>query len=425
FALSVATAVLFGMIPALKSSRTNLNDALGSSQRHTAGAVHQRLRGLLVIAETALALLLLVSAGLMFRSFLLLRSDNPGFDTHNRLTMRVDLQGAKYREVDPQGAFFRQCLERISTLPGVVAAGAASNLPGENGGSSGIQVVGQPEPPNGQKPLVGTYLITPGYFQAAGIQLIQGRVFADSDGAKSTPVTVIDKRLADQYFPGQNPIGRHVKIDKDREIVGVVGNVKEQGFNENMPELYFPNDQSPSSSLALVIETAVDPLSLTDSVTEAVQSVDHDEPVRNVRTLQAVYDEGQISARLSTTLFVVFGLLAMVLAAIGTYGVMSYSANQRTHEIGIRIAMGARSGDVMRLMLRQGAGLASVGVVTGIVASLALTRFMSTLLFGVRANDPLTFAAAAFALIIVALLACYIPARRATSVDPMTALRHE
>ncbi|HYL98565.1 MAG TPA: ABC transporter permease [Blastocatellia bacterium] len=425
FGLAVITAVLFGIIPAFRSSRPNLNDALGSSQRQTAGAAHQRLRALLVIGEVAVALLLLVSAGLMFRSSLLLRADYPGFDTRNVLTMRVDLQSYKYKEDDQQAAFFKQAIEKISALPGVESAGGTTSLPGENGGSSGLQIVGEPAPADNQKPLAGTYVVTPGYFRAAGIKLLEGRLFTEADDAKSAPVTIIDQRLVDKYFKDQNPIGRHVNVDKDREIIGVVGTVKEQGFNENMPELYFPNSQLPNSSLELVIKTGVEPLSLTNSVTGAIQSVDHDQPVRRVSSLQAVYEEGQLGSKLSTTLFVAFGLLALTLAAVGIYGVMAYSASQRTHEIGIRMAMGARPGDVMGLMLRQGAFLGLIGAGIGIGASLLLTRFLSGLLFGVKPTDPLTFGAAALVLILVALAACYLPARRATGVDPIKALRWE
>ena len=424
-ALAVATAVLFGIFPALRLSRPNLNDALASSQRQTAGAAHRRLRSSLVVSEMALALLLLVSAGLMFRSFILLRRDNPGFDPRGALTMRVALPAYKYKEPQ-QAAFFKEALDKISTMPGVVAAGAVSTLPGENGSSSGIHVAGQPEPADGQRPLVGTYTATPEYFHAAAIQLLGGRVFTESDDAKSPLVTVIDKRLAEQYFPGENPIGRRVNFwGKDFEIVGVVGNVKEHGFNENMAEAYASEAQLPGSSMSLVVRTAVDPLSLTNSVTGAVQSVDSDQPVWDVSALETVYDEGQLHARLNTSLFMAFGLLALILSAVGIYGVMSYSAAQRTHEIGIRMAMGARPAEVMRLMLGQGASLALLGVGIGVVASIGLTRLMSTLLFGVKATDPITFAAASIVLILVGLAACYVPARRATSIDPMRALRDQ
>src|SRR5262249_32556392 len=231
---------------------------------------------------------------------------------------------------------------------------------------------------------------------------------------------------AEQFFPGQNPLGQRVNIwGADREIVGIVRNVKEHGFNENMPEIYFPQAQVPQSSVAFVIRGVIDPMALTSSVTGAIQGIDPDQPVRDVRTLQDIYDEGLLSTRLNTTLLVIFALLALVLAGVGTYGVVSYSASQRTHEIGIRMAMGARRSDVMKLIVGQGAIMALIGVGIGLVGAFVATRWMASLLFRVSAKDPATFAVVAILLTAVALLACYLPARRATSVDPMDALRYE
>src|SRR5262249_20077522 len=368
FIVAVATAVLFGLAPAFQSSRPNLNDALASSQRHTAGSQHRRLRSLLVIAETAVALVLLIGAGLMFRSFLLLQRDNPGFNPQNTLTLTVALPRAKYPgpssfksevysewlKTERFTPFFRQALQAIEALPGVTAAGAGSNLPGQNGSSSGLAVVGQPAP-SGSRPLAGTYVVTPGYFRAAELSLVQGRLFTETDHVKGTSVAIIDRRLAEQFFPGQNPLGQRVNIwGVDREIIGIVGNVKEHGFNENMPEIYFPQAQSPRDYLALVVRGAVDPTALAASVTGAIQSIDSDQPVSDVRTLQEIYDEGLLSTRLNTTLLVIFALLALVLAGVGTYGVVSYSASQRTHEIRIRMAMGARPPHLIRLLVWHG-----------------------------------------------------------------------
>jgi putative ABC transport system permease protein len=438
-ALSVVTALLFGIAPAFQSSRPNLNDALASSQRYSAGSGHRRLRNLLVVAETSLALVLLIGAGLMFRSFMLLQRDNPGFNPHNVLTMGVDLPEAKYptassfkpdvysawlstQRITP---FFNQALKAIEALPGVTAAGGCNQLPGQNGNSSGLAVTGQPAP-KGARPLVGTYVVTPGYFRAAEIPLVEGRVFADTDEAKGPPVVVIDRRLSDQFFPGQDAVGQRVSIwGADRQIVGVVGNVKEHGFNENMPEIYFPFAQIASSSLALVVRTGVGSASLGASVTGAIQSIDSDQPVHHIRTLEQIYDIGLLQTRLSTALLVVFALLALVLAGVGTYGVVSYTASQRTHEIGIRMAMGATRHDVMQLVVGQGARLALIGVGIGLIMALVVTRWMASLLFQVSAKDPATFVVVAILLTGVALLACYFPARRATSVDPMSSLRCE
>src|SRR5262249_55625886 len=299
--------------------------------------------------------------------------------------------------------FFRQALQAIEALPGVTAAGAGSNLPGQNGSSSGLAVVGQPAP-SGSRPLAGTYVVTPGYFRAAELSLVQGRLFTETDDVKGTSVAIIDRRLAEQFFPGQNPLGQRVNIwGVDREIIGIVGNVKEHGFNKNMPEIYFPQAQSPRDYLALVVRGAVDPTALAASVTGAIQSIDSDQPVSDVRTLQEIYDESLLSTRLNTTLLVIFALLALVLAGVGTYCVVSYSASQRTHEIGIRMAMGASRRDVMRLVVGQGATLALIGVGIGLVSAFVVTRWMATLLFRVSATDPGTFAAVAGLLTIVAL----------------------
>jgi len=438
-ALSVATAVLFGIAPAFQSSRPNLNEALASSQRYSAGSSQGRLRSLLVVAETALALVLLVAAGLMFRSFLLLQRDDPGFNPNNVLTMGVSLPEAKYPtassfkpevysawlNTERMTPFFNQVLKAIQAVPGVTAAAASSQLPGQNGNSTGVAVVGQPAP-SGGRPLVGNYFVTPSYFQAAEIPLVDGRVFAETDQAKGPPVAVIDRRLAEQFFPGQNPLGHRVNIfGADREIIGVVGNVKEHGFNENMPEIYFPYAQAPNGSVSLVVRGVVDPASLASSVTSAIQGIDSDQPVHDIRTLKEIYEEGLLSTRLSTTLLVAFAILALVLAGVGTYGVVSYSASQRTHEIGIRMAMGASRGDVMGLVVGQGARLAIIGIGVGLVMAFVFTRWMASLLFQVSPKDPWTFAAVAILLTVVALLACYFPARRATSVDPMSSLRCE
>jgi putative ABC transport system permease protein len=439
FLLSVATAVLFGLAPAFQGSRTNLNDALGSSQRSTVGSHHRRVRGLLVIGETALALVLLVGAGLMFRSLLLLQRDNPGFNPGNALTVAFDLPDAKYpgpTAFKPEviaawiktqriTQFARQALEAIDGLPGVVGAGGCNQLPGQNGNSSGILVAGQSNP-SGTRPLAGTYEVTPGFFRAAEISLIQGRVFTDGDDANAPARVVIDQRLAEQFFPGQNPIGQRVAVfGADREIIGIVGNVKEHGFNENMPTVYLPQWQNPQGSQSIVVRTSVDPSTLAAAVVAAIQSVDSDQPVHDIRPLQEIYDEGLLATKLNTTLMVAFALLALTLAGVGTYGVVSYSASQRTHEIGIRMAMGASRRDVMRMVIGQGAALALVGVGIGLIAAFAVTRWMASMLFGVSPKDPVTFAVVAIALTVVALVACYFPARRATSVDPMDALRYD
>lgn len=424
FLISVGTAIIFGLVPAFKSSRPDLNDALGSSRRFSP-AGHNRIRNFLVVAETAIALLLLVSAGLMLRSFLMLSADNPGFNPEGALTFRIDLPDYKYPG-EKQPLFFKQAVEKIRALPGVIAAAGTQNLPGQNGNSSGVEIVGQPSLPSGHKPLVGTMVVTNGYFRTASVPIIQGRDFQETDDLKNPLVVIIDRRFAEHYFKGLNPIGQQVRLyGKDMQIIGIAENVKEHGFNANMPELYLSESQAPSSGMAIIARTSVDPESLAKSMEDAVHSIDSDQPVYAFRTLHAVFDENLMPVRLNTTLLVAFGLLALLLAAVGTYGVVSYSTSQRNHEIGIRLAMGATPSDVLRLIVFQGGRIALLGVGLGVAGSLLVTRWMSSLLFGIRPTDLPTFAVAAVALSLVGLLACYLPARRAISGDPLSALRSE
>ncbi|HEV2388308.1 MAG TPA: ABC transporter permease [Candidatus Acidoferrales bacterium] len=427
FALAVLASVLFGLAPAIDASRVSLNAALGSAGRLTAGLASHRLRSLLVVAETALALVLLVGAGLMFRSFLLLSADYPGFNPHGALTMRVDLPSSKYPKDAQQAAFFQQALARVRALPGVVAAGGGSSLPGQNNSSTELVIVGRPAPPSGRNPLVGFTIVTPGYFAAAELPLLRGRLFIDADTAGSAPAVIVDQRLARTYFARRDAIGQQLHImGKDRvTIVGVVGNVKEHGFNENMPELYLPEAQFPGSSLALVVRSAGNPMALAAGVAGAIRATDTDQPVDRVQTLEQVYEAVLLGSRLNAFLLVSFGLLALVLAAVGTYGVISFAAGQRTQEMGIRMVLGASRTEILKLVMNQGARLSLVGVAIGIAGALALTHLMASVLFEVKPTDPTTFAGAATALMLAALGASWLPALRAMNTEPAAALRHE
>jgi putative ABC transport system permease protein len=430
--VTLLTGVIFGLIPALRAARTNLNETLNEGGRSGEGLRRNRLRGALVVAEVALALLLLVGAGLLINSFARLRQVNPGFDPHEVLTLRVDLPDAKYKKPEQITNFNRALLQRIEAVPGVHSAAMVFKLPLSGDASTTFEVEGQP-PDKSRRLSAGLRVATPGYFRTLGIPFISGRDFTDRDELKAAPVVIINEALAQQYFPNQNPIGKHLKpgISMDgeppwREIVGVARAVRHGGLSkEPRPEFYLPHPQMPGISLTTVVRTDGDPLAIVSAVRNEVRALDSELPVDRVKTLDQYLAESVAQPRFNTLLLALFAGVALILTAIGLYGVMAYSVMQRTREIGVRVALGAQTGDVLRLVIGQGMKLALSGVAIGLAASFALTRFMKTLLFGVGVTDPLTFAVVALVLTLVALLACWIPARRATKVDPLTALRHE
>jgi putative ABC transport system permease protein len=436
FTVGVVTMVglLFGLAPAWQASKTDLNEALKDGGRSsTEGHGRNRLRALLIVAEVALSLLLLVGAGLLVKSFVLLRDVHPGFDAKNVLTMRISLPGARYPEPQQSERFYRELTERVRTLPGVEAAGATVSLPL---GGSGFSV-GRSFIPEG-RPLVpaesldtGYFVATPDYFKAMRIPVKTGRVFTEQDRADAPPVVVVNESLARRVFPGEDPIGKRITVWRDekfaREIVGIVGDVKSSRLDaETKSQIYVPYAQDAGwGALSLAVRTTVEPETLTAAVRGAVLSVDKNQPVHDVKTMEDVLSASVANNRLVVLLFGLFALFALVLAAVGIYGVMSYSVTQRTHEIGIRMALGAQPADVLRLILRQGMVLTLLGVGLGLAGSFALSRLLSSLLFGVSATDPVTFGGLSLLLTAVALVACYIPTRRAMKVDPMVALRNE
>ncbi|HEV2418079.1 MAG TPA: ABC transporter permease [Terriglobia bacterium] len=431
-ALSLLTGVLFGTLPALLSSKTSLTGALKEAGPASSdGVSHGRLRGGLVMVEIALALVLLAGAGLLIASYLRLSQVDPGFEPHNLLSLKLDLPSPPYNDA-AQANFINQLVPRLQKLPGVRSVAADWTLPfsGEID-SAGVDFEGRTFAP-GYTPSIRVDGITPGYFRTMGIPLLQGRTFTNRDTASSLPVVIVNEALARKYYPNESVIGKQIRPSISatsatpwREIVGVVGNTKLGGLAENFqPEYYLPFAQFPIFS-TIVLRTQVEPLRLVPAVRTVITSMDENVPVYDVSTMGNYLASSVARSRFSTLLLGLFGGLALVLAAIGIYGVVSYSVSQRTHELGIRMALGAQKTDVLRMVIINGIKMALVGVGIGIVGALGLARFLSSLLYGVKSTDPLTFVIVSVLLTSVALLACYIPARRAAKVDPMVALRHE
>jgi predicted permease len=433
--VSTITGLIFGLAPALQAARFNQTETLKEGGRDSAtGSGGKRIRGLLVMAEVAVSLVLLIGAGLLINSFLRLRNVDPGFRSDNLLTMKFVLPQPKYEAFERRSAFYTDLIRRVENLPGVKSAAVTTNLPlYRQGNSIGISIEGQPPPPPGKENIVVTRIISPKYFETMSIPLLSGRAFTDQDMPTTPRVVVISETMARRYWPNEDPIGKRIgtgRIQRPEDwtqVVGVVKDVRQFELTaDSKPQMYLPYRQRgffPSEDL--VVKTDVDPASMASTVRSAVWEIDKDQPVSNIRTMEEILVGSIARQRFSMLLLAIFAAVALILAAVGIYGVMSYSVAQRTHEIGIRMALGAQTGAVLKLAVSYGLKLVVAGIVIGLIAAFALTRVMSTLLFGVTATDPTTFALISLLLIGVAAIASYIPARRATKVDPIIALRYE
>jgi putative ABC transport system permease protein len=431
-AASVLTGMLFGLAPAIHSSKLDMNEALKEGGRSaTEGRGRNRVRSLLIVSEVALSLVLLVGAGLLIKSFVKLRNTDPGFDPRNTLTASLSLASVRYEKDEQITSFYDQLIERVRALPGVESVGAVSPLPlSGNGMSYSFVLLDRPEPPPGQGLSASARFITPDYFRAMAIPLRKGRVFTDQDKTGTPPVLVVNEAFARRYLPGEEPLGKRMRLGFGRiegEIVGVVGDVRGNSLSvPGGPEYYIPQSHAASSDMSLVVRTGTsDPSALAPALRGVLREMDKDQPLYEVRTMSALVSRSVARQRFSMTLIGVFAALALSLAAVGIFSVMSFLVAQRTHEIGIRMALGAQGRDILRMVVGHGMTLTLVGVGLGLAGAFALTRLMSSLLFGVSATDPVTFGGVAALLAAVALLACYVPARRATRVDPMVALRHD
>ncbi len=435
FVLSGLTTIIFGLIPALRTSKVSLNEALKEGGRgDSPGRWNTRFRSLLVVTEIALASVLLTGAGLMIKSFWQLSNVNRGFDSAGVLTAKIDPSSDRYRDSQQIVVFYQQALERISAIPSVQHAGIVNNW--DYGWR--VEVEAEAPIPEEQRPLAARYPVSVDYFKAMRIPLRSGRFFSDRDLVGAPPVVIIDETLARRHFPNSNPIGKHLKFqDALREIVGIVGATKNWrpysfGRDEDFPRVYLPyqqfscDGQKTCWSMSLIVRSqSGDPMSLLPAIRRELAAVDKNQPIHSFKLLEQSVSELSADRRFSTLLLAAFAALAVLLAVVGIYGVMSYTVVQRTHEIGIRLALGAQRSDVLKMVIGRGLLLAFSGISIGLIASLALARVLASLLYRVSANDPLTIICVSILLICIALLACYIPARRAAKVDPLVALRYE
>jgi putative ABC transport system permease protein len=428
--LSILTGLVFGLLPALQAARFSLNETLKESSRGAEGASQHRARSLLVIAEVALSLVLLLGAGLMIRSFMQLNRVSPGFKPDHLLTARLSPTTSKFRNEDEGIAFYQQVIEQVGALPGVVSAGAVTHPPmSDINLRLDFAVEGRQATAPGEKTSAEARAVSPGYFETMGIPLLKGRDFTLHDHKQSARVAIINETMARKYWPNEDPMGKRLTMEIEsvpRQIIGVVGDVRHWGLDQGArAEMYWPLFQKPLVFMTLMVRTTSDPASFVAAVRREVSGIDKDQPVYSIKPMEQLISDSIAQQRLNLLLLTIFAGVALALAAIGIYGVMAYAVTQRTREIGIRIALGAQASDVFKLVIGQGIMQTLVGLTVGLVASFALTRVMKNLLFGVSTTDSRTFVFASLLLAGVALLACYLPARRAIKVDPLLTLRRE
>ncbi len=429
------TGLLFGFAPALHVSRADVQDAMKETGRGSTGGLRRsRLRHGLIIAEVALSVVLLAGAGLLFRSFLHLQAVDAGFSAHQVLTARLSPTGTNFSEDADFVNFYDKVLQRLNAVPGVQYSGAINTLPLSKGPTTSFRIEGRPVQTRDNWARTNFRSVTNDYFHAMSIPLLQGRSFSAQDNQTTPFVTVINELVAQREFPGENPIGKRItfgRVDSRQqpvwfEIVGIAASIRSAELREDPEsELYFSANQNPFESMSLVIRSSVEPASLSASVRQIVNEVDKSVPVSDVKTMDHIVSESVTQPRFNLFLLGLFSGLALVLSVAGIYGVTAYTVTQRTHELGIRIALGAQVGDVLRMIMGQGMTVIGIGIAIGLAAAFLLMRFMNSLLFGVSATDPFTFAGITAVLIAAGLLACYVPARRATKVDPLIALRSE
>lgn len=429
--ISLLTGTIFGIYPALASSGRDLNDVLKEGGKGTV-AGGRRLSPALVVAQVALAIVLLVGAGLMVRSLIKLQSIDPGFESGHLMTARLILPGSKYPENEQRTRFFKNAVERIGRLPGVESAGAISFLPfGGLGAATSFSIVGRPEPPAGEDPVTDVRVVDEHYFRTMKIPLIEGRQFNAREADQNSDTVVINQTLARQYFPGESAIGKKIVVNmKDEnlpsEIIGVVGDVRHTTLDDTVRAMvYWPHPQLPYPFMTLVVRTEGDPEGIVSGIRNQVLSLDPEQPVAAIATMEELLSQSVGKARFATVLLSTFALLALLLAIVGIYGIISYAVSQRTHEIGIRMALGASTADILRMVVVQGMRLTLIGAAIGVVASVGLMRYLSSHLYQINSFDGTTYFGVLVLLSSVALLACWLPARRATRVDPLVALRYE